>query len=41
MKSWTKHVSGAAALLSLRGKQQLRTLIGRQLFYHLRTQVVR
>jgi hypothetical protein len=40
MKSWTKHVSGAAALLSLRGKQQLATTIGRQVFYHLRTQVV-
>ena len=40
MKSWTKHVSGAAALLSVRGKQQLATTIGRQVFYHLRTQVV-
>jgi hypothetical protein len=40
MESWTKHISGAAALLTLRGKQQLKTSIGRQLFVNLRTQVV-
>jgi hypothetical protein len=40
MKSWTKHINGAAALLHLRGKEQLATPIGRNLFVHLRTQVV-
>jgi len=40
MVSWTKHINGAAALLALRGKQQLKTPIGRQLFVHLRSQVV-
>jgi hypothetical protein len=41
MKSWTKHITGAAAILSLRGKKQLQTPIGRHLFVHLRTQLVR
>jgi hypothetical protein len=40
MQSWTKHTTGAAALLNLRGKQQLETSIGHHLFVHLRTQVV-
>lgn len=40
MESWTKHISGAAALLNLRGKQQLKTFIGHQLFVNLRGQVV-
>ncbi|KAG0645460.1 hypothetical protein D0Z07_8609 [Hyphodiscus hymeniophilus] len=40
MHSWTKHITGAAALLSLRGKQQLKTPIGHHLFVHLRTQVI-
>jgi hypothetical protein len=40
MKSWTKHTNGAAALLSLRGKYQLRTTIGHNIFVHLRAQVV-
>ena len=40
MHSWTKHITGAAALLSLRGKQQLKTPMGRNLFVHLRTQIV-
>lgn len=41
MQSWTKHISGAAALLNLRGKQQLQTAVGHQLFVNLRAQVVR
>lgn len=40
MASWTKHISGAAALLHLRGKEALATRTGRQLFVHLRGQVV-
>lgn len=40
MESWTKHVNGAAALVNLRGKQQLQSPIGHQLFVNLRGQVV-
>ena len=40
MDAWTKHVTGAASLLDFRGKEQLETEIGRQLFVHLRSQVV-
>jgi hypothetical protein len=40
MDSWTKHISGATALLVLRGKQQLSTPVGREMFTNLRTQVV-
>jgi hypothetical protein len=40
MQSWTKHISGAAALLNLRGKQRLQTAVGHQLFVNLRAQVV-
>jgi hypothetical protein len=40
MRAWLKHISGATALLELRGKQQLDTEIGRRLFAHLLTQIV-
>lgn len=40
METWTRHITGASALLQLRGKEQLRTPIGYHLFIHLRTQVV-
>ncbi|TAQ91109.1 hypothetical protein B7494_g534 [Chlorociboria aeruginascens] len=40
MKSWTQHISGAASLLNLRGKQQLRTPVGHSLFLHLRSQLL-
>jgi hypothetical protein len=40
IESWTKHVSGAGALLKLRGDSQLRTRLGRQLLMNLRGQVV-
>jgi hypothetical protein len=40
MDSWTKHINGATALLTLRGKKQLKSRIGHNLFTHLRTQVV-
>jgi len=40
MKSWTKHINGAAALLQLRGKDQLKSPIGYRLFVHLRSQVI-
>jgi hypothetical protein len=40
MESLNKHVSGAEALLELRGKQQLETVVGRDLFAHVRAQVV-
>lgn len=40
METWSKHISGASALMQLRGKQTLRTLIGYQLFNQFRTQVI-
>ena len=40
METWTRHITGASALLQLRGKEQLRTPVGYHLFIHLRTQVV-
>ncbi|CZT44530.1 related to negative acting factor [Rhynchosporium secalis] len=40
METWERHITGASALLQLRGKEQLRTLIGYHLFIHLRTQVI-
>ena len=33
-RNWTAHVQGCAMLLSLRGKEQLRTELGRKLFRH-------
>lgn len=40
METWTKHVTGATALIQLRGKEQLRTSIGYRLFIYIRSQVV-
>ncbi|QSZ32375.1 hypothetical protein DSL72_001949 [Monilinia vaccinii-corymbosi] len=40
MQSWTKHIIGASSLMQLRGKQCLETPIGRNLFLHLRAQVI-
>ncbi|MCJ1377863.1 hypothetical protein MMC17_000959 [Xylographa soralifera] len=40
MQSWTQHISGAVQLLRLRGKEQLQTRTGHQLFRQLRGQVV-
>ena len=40
MRSWTQHISGAVQLLHLRGKEQLQTRIGHQLFVQLRSQAV-
>jgi hypothetical protein len=39
MRAWLKHISGATALLELRGKQQLDTEVGRRLFAYLCTQI--
>lgn len=33
--SWTAHTQGAAALLSVRGRRQFETALGRQLFVHV------
>ncbi|KAJ5221907.1 uncharacterized protein N7469_010794 [Penicillium citrinum] len=38
---WTNHISGATALLDLRGTDQLNTEAGIRLFMHLRYQIVR
>ncbi|KAJ5491355.1 hypothetical protein N7539_002922 [Penicillium diatomitis] len=36
---WTRHITGATALLHLRGPDQLKTEIGLRLFLHLRYQI--
>ena len=41
MKAWEQHIAGAATLLKLRGKQQLRTELGLRLFISVRNQLVR
>ncbi|MCJ1434236.1 hypothetical protein MMC27_003603 [Xylographa pallens] len=40
MQSWTQHICGAVQLLRLRGKEQLQTRIGHQLFVQIRSQVI-
>ncbi|MCJ1403600.1 hypothetical protein MMC11_006823 [Xylographa trunciseda] len=40
MQSWTQHISGALKLLYLRGKEQVQTRTGHQLFTQLRSQVI-
>lgn len=40
MRSWTNHINGASALARLRGTDQLRTQIGRDIFGSLRIQIV-
>ncbi|KAH7403214.1 hypothetical protein BKA64DRAFT_641219 [Cadophora sp. MPI-SDFR-AT-0126] len=40
MVTWTRHITGASALLQVRGKEQLSTPTGYQLFIHLRTQII-
>ncbi|KAJ5682786.1 hypothetical protein N7462_005951 [Penicillium macrosclerotiorum] len=37
---WTNHITGATALLDLRGTDQLKTEVGLRLFLHLRYQVI-
>ena len=41
MKSWANHIRGATAIAQIRGREQLQTDIGRAMFAHLRTQIVR
>jgi hypothetical protein len=40
MEAWTKHITGAVALMQLRGREALRTPLGYHMFIHLRSQVV-
>lgn len=40
MDAWTRHITGATAILKLRGKRKLSTQIGRGLFIHHRSQVI-
>ncbi|KAJ5578587.1 uncharacterized protein N7459_007551 [Penicillium hispanicum] len=40
MELWTNHISGATALLELRGPDQLGTEAGLRLFLHLRYQII-
>ncbi|KAJ5151742.1 hypothetical protein N7492_010037 [Penicillium capsulatum] len=37
---WTNHIKGATAILELRGIEQMSTETGRQLFMHLRSQIM-
>jgi hypothetical protein len=39
MRAWLEHISGATALLELRGKQQLDTEVGRSLFAYVCAQI--
>jgi hypothetical protein len=39
-RSWLGHVQGASALLELRGASQMHTALGRQIFEHLRSQIL-
>ena len=40
MRSWSRHVRGATALLSLRGEDSLSDIALLELFLHLRQQIV-
>ena len=40
LRAWVEHINGAATLIDLRGSEQLRTKLGLQLFYQMRTQIV-
>ena len=40
LKAWANHINGATAIAKVRGQNQLQTPIGRQIFTHLRTQVM-
>jgi hypothetical protein len=41
MQTWTNHITGAVALLPLRGQDQLSHEVGRRLFFDLRDDLVR
>lgn len=41
MEAWERHIEGAAALVKLRGADQLQTDLGLRLFVAARNQVVR
>lgn len=40
MQAWEQHIAGAAALLRLRGKEQLQTELGLRLFKSIRNLLV-
>jgi hypothetical protein len=40
LEQWAKHMNGAQALLDVRGSQQLKTRVGRQLITNLRTSTI-
>ncbi|KAL2042764.1 hypothetical protein N7G274_004523 [Stereocaulon virgatum] len=40
LKSWVNHINGATAIMRLRGKASLQTVVGRHLFSLLRIQIV-
>ncbi|KAH8807424.1 hypothetical protein F5884DRAFT_899823 [Xylogone sp. PMI_703] len=40
MRAWYDHICGASALVKLRGRRQLQSELGVQLFLHLRSQII-
>ncbi|KAF7596132.1 hypothetical protein BBP40_003394 [Aspergillus hancockii] len=40
LESWAQHIRGAAALIELRGAEQIREVIGMRMFTHLRVQII-
>ncbi|KAL2050410.1 hypothetical protein ABVK25_009382 [Lepraria finkii] len=40
LKSWANHIHGAIAIMRMRGREQLQTVVGRHIFAYLRNQIV-
>ena len=40
LKSWANHIHGAEAIARIRGREQLQSPMGRQIFSYLRNQLV-
>lgn len=40
LKSWANHIHGAEAIARIRGREQLQSPMGRQIFCYLRNQLV-
>ncbi|QRD86814.1 hypothetical protein F9C07_2202260 [Aspergillus flavus] len=40
LQSWAQHVRGAAALIEMRGAEQIKWIVGMRMFTHLRVQIV-
>ncbi|RAQ78416.1 integral membrane protein [Aspergillus flavus] len=40
LQSWAQHVRGAAALIEMRGAEQIKWIVGMRMFTHLRVQII-